>query len=601
MVFMVKMVRLSLKIVLILAMLVGSMDQGYALRPMATTVTTDSPDSVAALPNTPGRIEEFLEENSRQMAELYGEEFADSSRWGHDLAARLMLAYIDRDKNDKLWYKKASNIKQVTNESEKKLIVCTCHTGFLAHTGRTLLVAQKLRDLGHEVVFAVDAETKPNKDGKPTQRKYVSLIKEAGFEIYHLPLLAGEDIITHAMQVKGGALGLYNTKMIIEETENMLTILREIEVKKKSPDIILTDLAMVANLPADIMGIPTASLWNFLFTNNNRTNLSPPEKHPVTKLLYRLGGDSLVKLFKKCGMARVTLEILLFSWVIPYNLVRIRYMLKEKRFIRIKRNLYSQVSGDINPSPDYVAFGGMKINDKALPVGPIVWEPKTSIQDEQLVSEFKEFLKRDEENPLIYVTMGSTGMLKSFQLIIKALKDKDYRIVITTGGQFNVSVLGKLPENFFVTPFYLGGEICKEASLMINHGGSGSLNQAMQSRLPQISIPTHPDQQWNSDLVAGAGLGKQILFGNLSVESLSVAVEEILQRNGKGKPEPAWVSPRRKTSKLGTRIILKEPRIKSRNSIRAIEQKILDSQPHQGSPASFIHSRSLLQKMGSSA
>ena len=477
------------------------------------------------------KIEKFLEDNSRKMAELYGKEFADSSRWGPDLAACLILAYIDRDMGDKLWYKQASKIKKVTGESEKKLIVCSCHTGFLAHTGRTLMVAQKLRELGHEVVFAVDTETKPDEQGKPTQRKYFELIKEAGFEIYHLPLLVGEDIFTYGERDKGGTMGHYNTRMIEEETANMINVLREIEGKKKKPDIMLTDLVWVASIPADIMNIPVASIWNFLFTNYNRTNLNVPEGHPIKKLLYKLGGDNLVELFNKFQIVGFLLfGILLFCWVIPYNLVRIKHMLKERRFIKIKRNMFSQICGNITLFPDYVAFGGMKINHKALPVGPILWEPEASAQDRQLVSDFEEFLERNKEKPLIYVTMGSTGMLKLFKLIIEALRDKDYRIAITTGEQFDISELGELPGNFFVIPFYPGKEICKKASLMINHGGSGSLNQAMQNRLPQICIPTGPDQQWISDLVAREGLGKQILLGKLSVESLGAAVEELLPK-----------------------------------------------------------------------
>ena len=192
--------------------------------------------------------------------------------------------------------------------------------------------------------------------------------------------------------------------------------------------------------------------------------------------------------------------------------------------------MYSQICGDINLFPDYVAFGGMKINHKALPVGPILWEPEASAQERQLVSDFEKFLEKDKEKPLLYVTMGDSGMLELFKLIIEALKGKDYRIAITTGGQFNISELGELPENFFAVPFYPGKEICKKASLMINHGGSGSLNQAIQNRLLQICIPTGPDQQWISDLVAREGLGKQILLGNLSVESLSAAVEELLSK-----------------------------------------------------------------------
>lgn len=65
---------------------------------------------------------------------------------------------------------------------------------------------------------------------------------------------------------------------------------------------------------------------------------------------------------------------------------------------------------------------------------------------------------------------------------------------------------------------------------MINHGGNGSTNQAIKNSLPQISIPTTAEQQWNSDLIVRKGLGKQIFPGQLSVESLNAALEELLPK-----------------------------------------------------------------------
>lgn len=473
------------------------------------------------------KIEKFLEENSREMAELYGEEFADQKTWGPEVAAKLIISYINREKGDKLWYKNAVNIGQVTKESEKKLIVCSCHTGFLSHTSRALMVAQKVRDLGHEVVFAVDTETKPDKGGNPTQRKYIKLIKEEGFEIYHIPFLVGEDMI-EKMQEKGGTADFYNIRMIEEETEGILSVLREIEGKKKKPDFMLKEGLYVPRIPADIMNIPTGSIWNFFVSNYSKTNITLPERYPLRKVLLKVGGDKLVKLFEKLRIARLILEILLMKWVVPYNFVRIKYMMKERKWIGLKRNLFSQLGGDINFFADYVAFGGMRINHEALPVGPINWEPASSTQDQYHVRKFEEFLETEEEKPLIYVTMGSTGMLELFKLIIKALRNKGYRVAITTGEQFDISELGELPENFFAIPLYPGNEICRKASIMINHGGSGSTNQAIKNSLPQISIPTTAEQQWNSDLIVREGLGKQIFMGDLSAKSLNVAVEELL-------------------------------------------------------------------------
>ncbi len=167
------------------------------------------------------RIEQFLEQDSRKMAELYGDEFADPGTCGADLAARLILAYVDRRTGDKLWYKKAARVQKVANESERKLIVCSCHTGFLSHTGRTLAVARKLRELGHAVVFVVDTDTKPDGSGKPTQRKYGGLIRQAGYEMYHAPTL-DEDLALSRNRSKGGTMAHYSIRMIETEAEDIL-------------------------------------------------------------------------------------------------------------------------------------------------------------------------------------------------------------------------------------------------------------------------------------------------------------------------------------------------------------------------------------------
>jgi len=473
-------------------------------------------------------VTRFLDENSRKMAEIYGEAFADPDKWGPDLAARLILAYIDRDRRDKFWYKKALGVKHVSGDSEKKLIVCSCHTGFLSHTGRTLMVAQKLRELGHDVVFAVDTDTKPDINGKPTQRRYSELIREADFKMYHFPVQVGEAERIRTLQTRGGSGGSYNAKRVSKECESILQVFKEIEAEKKKPDFMLFDSAWVARIPADIMNIPIGSLCNFLFTNYNRTMLTLPEEYPLRKAFLKVGGKTLVRLFERSRIGSIMLAILLVKYVIPYNLVRVKYMLKHRRWIGLPRNLYSQRSGHINLFPDYIAFGGMKISHRALPVGPITWEPEPPAQDQQRVSAFKEFLKEYQEKPLIYITMGSSGKLGLFQLIIEALKEEDCRVVITTGEQFDVSELGDLPKRFLVLPLYPGSEICAVASLVINHGGSGSVTQVIKQGTPQISIPTHVDQQWNSDLAVRAGLAKQIFPGDLTVESLREAIGEIL-------------------------------------------------------------------------
>ena len=271
------------------------------------TVTTENTNAASSnnleLPcresGVKAKIEEFLEKNSRKMAELYGEEFVDQKTWGPEVAAKLIIAYINREKGDKLWYKNISKIKKATGECERKLIVYTCHTGMLAHTSRSLKVARKLRELGHEVVFIADTNTKPDEEGKPTQRKYYELIKRAGFETYNMPLQVGEDILIKNLHADSPTLKLHTVRMIEEETRNMISVLSKIKERKRNPDIMVTDFALVSNIPAEIMDIPVAAFCNFITTDYNKSILSIPDRHPVREKLYRRGGDELVESFGK--------------------------------------------------------------------------------------------------------------------------------------------------------------------------------------------------------------------------------------------------------------------------------------------------------------
>jgi len=222
------------------------------------------------------------------------------------------------------------------------------------------------------------------------------------------------------------------------------------------------------------------------------------------------------------------LRIFLMWWVKPYNRVRKGLGLKRKS------NYFDQMAGELILMPDFAAFKGMEITDTALPIGPLAWEPKDeeilARVDRETAVRFQVFLDSTPERPLVYLTMGSTGTLELFGMVIAALKNKPYRLAITTGGQFNIPSLGELPVNVFAIPFYPGNRILEKAAVTINHGGSGSAYQAMAAQVPQVMIPTHPDQQWNADIVQGEGAGIRLMHHTLTEEKIADAVETLLSK-----------------------------------------------------------------------
>ncbi len=470
----------------------------------------------------------FVRRSNARMRELYGDIIADlenPSIGSAELAAKLILAYIDRDENDKDWYKKAGEV----TTGEGKLIVYTCHTGSLAHAGRAFMVAAKLKELGADVVFVVDTDTKGS---PPTQRKYVSLIRDAGFDVYHVPTLHENIILEHAQN--RASWGFYTVDKIEEESRNQITALQKIEADRgRKPDVIVSDFSPVMSISAEAMDILYVSVLDYTWTNNSRRKLTPPEAHRITNISHSLRLGWLANfLSDKLWATNMFYRVYLILWSIPYNIVRLRMGLK------LVRNYYSQTQGDLILMPDYATLKGMRISSDALPISPLVWEPseddilaQVSVTETTIIERFEEFLKSDTDKPLIYLTMGSSGILELFKMIIEALQDKPYRIAITTGAQFDISSLGELPDNIFAIPLYSGGKLLERASLMINHGGSGTIYQAIKYGVPQLAIPTHAVQQWNGNMLEEEGIGRMLLRRDLTRDKIAKEVDALLNRH----------------------------------------------------------------------
>jgi UDP:flavonoid glycosyltransferase YjiC (YdhE family) len=465
------------------------------------------------------------ERSDEKMRDLYGQSLAALSP--PELAARLILAYLNEgDRKGEKWYKKAEQMDRKNGEG--KLIAVSCHTGFLAHTGRPLLVAKALRELGADVVFMAAAQIK----GEDEQGRYACLIREEGFRIYDSPSAAGVRWIMHKAQVEA-KWGCHDEKMVREEVQTQRSALHEIIGEwKRKPDAILTDLSYPMSITAEAEGIPLVSILNFTWTNHARIRHTPPEFHITTKIHHALGTDRINEyLSEKFGVTTLVLRIYLVQWVMPFNRVR------KSLGLRTKSNFFDQMAGELILMPDFAAFKGMEITDTALPIGPLAWEPKDeeilARLDRETAIRFQVFLDSTPERPLIYLTMGSTGTLELFRMVIAALKDKPYRLAITTGGQFDISSLGELPSNIFAIPFFPGNRILKKTAVTIDHGGSGSAYQAMAAQVPQVMIPTHPDQQWNADIVQGEGAGIRLRHRELTEAEIADAVETLLKRKEK--------------------------------------------------------------------
>jgi MGT family glycosyltransferase len=129
------------------------------------------------------------------------------------------------------------------------------------------------------------------------------------------------------------------------------------------------------------------------------------------------------------------------------------------------------------------------------------------------------------ERPVVYVTMGSTGDRRLFETAVEAFAGREHQVLMTTGG----TSLGRhdLPPNVFVAEYAPGSALMARADVCVNHGGNGTIYQALGAGVPVVGVPTHADQQVQLQLCERAGVGRTVREVDLTPASLRAAVDHV--------------------------------------------------------------------------
>jgi len=143
--------------------------------------------------------------------------------------------------------------------------------------------------------------------------------------------------------------------------------------------------------------------------------------------------------------------------------------------------------------------------------------------------------------PTIYVTFGTVAPNMGFfpvlyRAIIEALADHPVRVVVTVGQTVDPAELGPLPANASVHRWMNQSEMLDQATLVVNHGGYGTVLGCLAAGAPQVVFPLFADQPINAARVHALGAGIALHGGSIpdprralaSVADLALAVERVL-------------------------------------------------------------------------
>lgn len=132
--------------------------------------------------------------------------------------------------------------------------------------------------------------------------------------------------------------------------------------------------------------------------------------------------------------------------------------------------------------------------------------------------------------PVICISLGTIlkGAEAFFCACMDAFENEDITVVLSVGRDFDISRLGKLPENFIVKNHIPQIAVLKQATLFITHGGMNSVSEAMVHGVPMLVIPFVSDQPVNARQVERLGLGKVLDCKSLTGNALKEAALTVM-------------------------------------------------------------------------
>ncbi len=362
-------------------------------------------------------------------------------------------------------------------------ILAVPYSHILSHISRPLAVAKELRSRGHEVIFAGESPK-------------TSFIRQEGFTV--LPLYEPDPGLLLS-NIRAGRL------KFVTDAEIQKMIAADVDLYGAvKPDLVLTDFRFTAPLSTHISALRHAAIVNASSTTYRSLPYVP---------LFEWAPEWLVgrntSLWASLDSFNLKLEMLVFDNVMKsFKKLSKRYGIKKP--VTASNCLTGKDITLIADIPGYFPTSHLPENYKYI--GPLTWNSHVQPPSWWPISK--------NGTPLIYITMGTTGLTDFFWQVYKVLAASDMKAIITTGAQVQgiESVEGKI----YVEPYIDGDMVMEGCDLVICHGGNGTIYQALYHGKPVIGIPTVPDQHFNMRRVEALGIGRMLSWKEFSKNPASL-------------------------------------------------------------------------------
>lgn len=330
----------------------------------------------------------------------------------------------------------------------------------LAHVARPLLLARATDRRRFDVILA-----------RP--KAFQWLTADAPFRLADLSCQDGS-VFAHRLE---HGLPLYDYPTLMRYVEDDLSL-----IDAEKPDVIVGDFRLSLSVSARLRSIPYITICDAYWSPEQA--LDPPL--PVLSFT-RFTPIPLAKLAFRCvsGLA-------FRLHATPLERLRAHHGLPSLG--HDLRRCYTDA--DLRLFANFPAlFPDVKTGPDAAFIGPIAWSPEN----------IPELDFPDEDTPLVYVTMGSSGDPRLLEKIIPLLEQAGSQVMAACAGK--PLALGPTSPRIRIFDYLPGDTVCRHAKLVVCNGGSPTTNQALANGVPVLGIAQNMDQFLNMRAIEAFGAG----------------------------------------------------------------------------------------------
>lgn len=137
------------------------------------------------------------------------------------------------------------------------------------------------------------------------------------------------------------------------------------------------------------------------------------------------------------------------------------------------------------------------------------------------------------DRPLVYATLGTIFNNPDYELpffpaVMDGLGEENVDVVITVGPEVDVASVGPPPPNVRVERYVPQSLLFGRCSVIVCHGGYGTLLAAIEHGVPLVVVPFGADQPINARSVERLGIGRVIEEDEVTAERMRATVRAVL-------------------------------------------------------------------------